>query len=123
MVIKSIIANLLTALLVITAICAIYLSYLLFEKALTEKVVTITIINKEKFANEEGKYLIFSPNEVFENSDNFFHNKTNADVLYQKLERGVTYRVKVVGIYLPSFNKLRNITDIVSVDLRNSASN
>lgn len=123
MIVKNIVAKLLSAVLLLTAIFAIVFSYLFFEKSITEKVVTITVINKEKFANEEGKYLIFSPNEVFENSDSFFYKKTNADILFKKLERGVTYRVKVVGIYLPFFNRFRNITEIISVELKNSASN
>ncbi len=96
-------------------------SYLFFEKFLTEKEISITVINKEKFGNEEGKYLIFTPDEVFENSNRFYHRKTNADLIYQKLERGVTYRVKVVGIYLPGLPRLRNITEVIRADIKRKA--
>jgi hypothetical protein len=62
-------------------------SYLRFEKFLTEKEIVITVINKEKFGTEESKYLIFKPDEVFDNSNKFYRRKTNADLIYKKLER------------------------------------
>ena len=93
-------------------------SYLFFEKSLTEKEISITVINKEKFGNEKGRYLIFTPEEVFENSDNFYHRKTNADMVYKKLERGVRYRVKVVGVYLPGIRRLRNITEVLGTEIK-----
>ena len=93
-------------------------SYLLFENFLTEKEIIITVINKERFGTEESKYLIFTPDEVFENSNKFYHRKTNADLIYNKLERGVTYRVKVVGFYLPSIPRLRNIIEVVGTEIR-----
>ena len=93
-------------------------SYLFFEKSLTEKEISITIINKEKFGHEEGRYLIFTPEEVFENSDNFYHRKTNANMVYNKLERGVRYRVKVVGVYLPGIRRLRNITEVLGAEIK-----
>lgn len=96
----------------------LWFSYLFFEKFLTEKEISITVINKENFGIEEGKYLIFTPEEVFENSDNFYHRKTNADIVYKKLERGVTYRVKVVGVYLPGFARLRNITEVLGTEIK-----
>jgi len=93
-------------------------SYLFFEKSLTEKEISITVINKEKFGNEEGRYLIFTPEEVFENSDNFYHRKTNADMVYNKLKRGVRYRVKVVGVYLPGIRRFRNITEVLGTEIK-----
>ena len=93
-------------------------SYLLFEKFLTEKEIIITVINKERFGTEESKYLIFTLDEVFENSNKFYHRKTNADLIYKKLERGITYRVKVVGFYLPSIPRLRNIIEVVGTENR-----
>ena len=93
-------------------------SYLFFEKLLTEKEISITVINKEKFGTEEDKYLIFTPDEVFENSDNFYHRKTNSEIIYRKLERGVTYRVKVAGVYLPGLPRLRNITEVIGTEIK-----
>jgi len=97
------------------------ISYLFFEKLITEKEIVITVINKEKFGSEEDKYLIFTPYEVFENSNNFFHRKTDADIIFRKLERGVAYRVRVVGIYLPDFGRLRNITEIIGTEVTNTS--
>jgi hypothetical protein len=101
----------------ITSIFLISLSYLFFEKLISEKEIVITIINKEKFGTEEGQYLIFTPDEVFENFNRFYHRKTNADEIYEKLERGLKYRVKVVGVYLPGIPRLRNITEVVKTEL------
>lgn len=95
------------------------ISYLFFEKLITEKEIVITVINKEKFGSEEDKYLIFTPYEVFENSNNFFHRKTDADIMFRKLERGVAYRVRVVGMYIPDLGRLRNITEIISTEVKN----
>lgn len=102
---------------VIISLFLVGFSYLFFEKLLTEKEIVITVINKEKFGTEEGKYLIFTPDEVFENSDRFYHRKTNADLIYTKLERGLKYRVKVVGVYLPGLPRLRNITEVVGKEI------
>ena len=93
-------------------------SYLYFEKFLTEQEISITVINKERFGSEEGKYLIFTPDKVFENFDNFYHRKTNAEIIYRKLERSITYRVKVVGFYLPSLHRLRNITEVIETEIK-----
>lgn len=103
---------------IIFSIFLLGFSYLFFEKLLTEKEIVITVINKEKFGAEDGKYLIFTPDEVFENSNNFYHRKTNADLVYKKLERGVSYRVKVVGVYLPGIPRLRNITDVLGTVIK-----
>lgn len=117
MVIKNFIMKLASSALVILIIFGFALTYLLFEKSLTEETIKITVINKEKFVGESGRYLIFTPNEVFENSDNVFYGKTNSDQLFNKLERGVTYRVKVAGLYIPSLNRFRNITEVIGVEV------
>jgi hypothetical protein len=93
-------------------------SYLFLEKFLTEEEIVITIINKEKFGDEQEKYLIFTANEVFENSNKLYHGKSNADLVFKKLERGVTYRVTVAGIYLPNIPRLRNIIDVVGIETK-----
>jgi hypothetical protein len=106
--------------LILTIICVFVclgFSYLYFEKYLTEEEITISVINKEKFGNEDGKYLIFTPNEVFETTNRFYQGNSDAENIYKKLERGVTYRVKVVGLYLPKIPRLRNIIEIISTEL------
>lgn len=118
MVVKNAMVKLAIFSLIIFSLFIIGYSYLLFEKPLTEKEIIITVINKERFGTEESKYLIFTTGEVLENSDKFYHRKTNADLIYNKLERGVTYRVKVVGFYLPSIPRLRNIIEVVGTEIR-----
>lgn len=117
MVIENPMYKLAVAVSIVIFTVSLFISYLFFEKYLTEKEIVITVINKERFGSEVEKYLIFTPDEVFQNSNNMFHRKTNADFIYRKLERGVKYRVKVVGIYVPGIFKLRNITEIVGVEL------
>lgn len=102
---------------VVLTISFLAFTYLFVEKYITEKEIIITVINKEKFGNEEGQYLIFTADEVFKNFDSFYHRKTNAEPLFRKLEMGVTYRVKVVGVYLPSLFRLRNITEVLGTDI------
>ncbi|MCJ7552316.1 MAG: hypothetical protein MUO34_00400 [Ignavibacteriaceae bacterium] len=94
----------------------ILFGYLFFEPYITEEEITITVINKEKFGNEYGKYFIFTLNEVFTNSDNYYHNKSNANKLYPHFIPGAEYKVKVVGIYLPFLPKFRNILSIKSIN-------
>ena len=117
MVIKKPLALLFTIVTIILTLVFLGFSYLYLEKFLTEEEIAITVINKEKFGNEEGKYLIFTPNEVFENSNNYYYGKSNADLVYLKLDRGVSYRVKVAGVYLPNIPRLRNIIEVVGTEV------
>ena len=87
--------------------------YLFFERFLTEKEVTITVINSEKFGDEPGRYLIFTKDEVFEDANNYYHDKHNATEVFEKLQKGRTYVVKVVSFYIPDIPHFRNIIDVV----------
>jgi len=90
--------------------------YLFFEPFLTEESITIKVLNKSQFGNEPGKYFVFTSNEVFYNSDNYYHNKENAEDLNGKIYPGSSYKVKVVGIYLPWLPRFRNITKILEIN-------
>jgi len=90
--------------------------YLFFEPFLTEETITIKVINKAQFGNEPGKYFVFTPDEVFYNSDNYYHSKENADELDKQIYSGATYKVKVVGIYMPWLPRFRNITKILAIN-------
>ncbi|GAB4297655.1 MAG: hypothetical protein Kow0098_22100 [Ignavibacteriaceae bacterium] len=94
-------------------ILVLVFGYIFFEQYLTENVVTIKVVNSAKFGDIPGRYLVFTPEEVFENSNSYYNNKSNADELYFKLLHGRTYKVKVVGIYLPWLPRFRNILEIV----------
>lgn len=64
------------------------------------------MINKSQFGNEPGKYFVFTIDEVFYNSNNYYQNKENADELNDKIYPGTSYKVKVVGLYIPGFPDL-----------------
>jgi hypothetical protein len=91
-------------------------SYLFFEPFLTEETITIKVINKSQFGNEPAKYFVFTDDEVFYNANNYYQSKENADGLNAKIYPGTTYRVKVVGIYLPWLPRFRNITKILEIN-------
>ncbi|MDY0083701.1 MAG: hypothetical protein RBR74_11020 [Ignavibacteriaceae bacterium] len=101
---------------VIIILLVILFGYLFFEPYITEDTVTIKVINKAQFGNESGKYFVFSENEVFSNSNNYYQNKENADELNQQIYPGSTYKVKVVGVYIPWLPRFRNITDILEIN-------
>jgi hypothetical protein len=90
--------------------------YLFFEPFLTEETITINVTNKAQFGNEPGKYFVFTQDEVFYNSDNYYQSKENADELNQQIYAGAKYKVKVVGIYLPWLPRFRNITKILEIN-------
>jgi hypothetical protein len=104
---------------VIVILCILLFGFLFFEPFLTETEEVITVINKEKWAGEKGRYFIFTENEVFLNENNYYHNKENADDLYPMFKNGSTYRVKVVGLYLPFIPRFRNIMSIMEHKERN----
>lgn len=94
----------------------ILFGYLFFEPFVTEETITIKVLNKSQFGNEPGKYFVFAQDEVFNNSDNYYHSKENADELNEKLYPGSTYKVKVVGLYIPWLPRFRNIIKILEIN-------
>ncbi|MDT3695085.1 MAG: hypothetical protein ROY99_01760 [Ignavibacterium sp.] len=100
----------------IIILLVILFGYLFFEPYLTEDTVTIKVINKAQFGKERGKYFVFTEDEVFSNSDNYYQNKENADELNLQIYPGSTYKVKVVGVYIPWLPRFRNIISILEVN-------
>lgn len=99
---------------IIIILCVLVFGFVFFEPTFTEEVIDINVINKERWAGEKGKYFIFTDNEVFLNENNYYHNnKTNADELYPIFKRGTSYKVKVVGMYIPFLPRFRNILTIL----------
>ena len=101
---------------VIILLIILVFGYLFFEPFLTEKEEMITVVNMEKWSGEHGKYFIFTKNEVFLDADNYYQDKHNADVLYPKFKKGYTYKVKVVGLYIPFIPRFRNIVEILEIN-------
>ena len=100
----------------IIILLVILFGYLFFEPYITEDTVTIKVINKAQFGKEKGKYFVFTEDEVFSNSNNYYQNKENADELNQQIYPGSTYKVKVVGIYIPWLPRFRNIISILEIN-------
>ncbi len=87
--------------------------FMFFEPFFSETEKTIVVQNKEVWKGESEKYFIFAEDEVFLNENNYYHNKSNADDLYPLFQVGKTYRVKIVGYYLPLIPRFRNIINII----------
>ena len=98
---------------VIIILCVFVFGFVFFEPFFTEEVIDIKVLNKERWTGEKGRYFIFSDKEVFLNENNYYHNKENADQLYPLFKKGFTYKVKVVGLYLPFLPRFRNIVNII----------
>jgi len=100
----------------VIVILVILFGYLFFEPYITGEIITIKVLNKSQFGNEPGKYFVFTEDEVFYNSNNYYQNKENAADLNDKLYPGSSYKVKVVGVYLSWLPRFRNITEILEIN-------
>jgi hypothetical protein len=81
------------------------------------KEVTITVSDKERIVESDGdgsssKYLIFTENGTFENTDSFWFWKWNSSDFQGKLHVDSTYNVKVVGWRIPFLSMYPNIIEI-----------
>jgi hypothetical protein len=99
---------------IIIVLCILVFGFVFFEPIFTEEVIDIKVTNKEVWTGERGRYFIFTDKEVFLNEDNYYHNnKSNAAEIYRLFQAGNTYRVKVVGLYIPLLPRFRNILTIM----------
>ena len=83
----------------------------------TKENVTITVVDKERIVESgtdsvSSKYLIFTEDEVFENTDSLLVFKFNSSDIQGKLKIGETYQVRVYGWRVPIFSMYRNIIEI-----------
>lgn len=82
----------------------------------TKDYVTVKIKKMERIHGEKsGKYLIFTENEVFQNTDSILYGKFNSSDLYGSLEAGKTYKLKVYGWRIRFLSMYRNIITVDEV--------
>lgn len=73
--------------------------------------LTVTIKDKEQINYEEdgktfSKYLIYTDQEVFENTDDWFYLKLNSSDLYGQLDKGSTYKIWITGWRIQIFSTI-----------------
>lgn len=74
---------------------------------------TITIKDKERITDgTDSYYLIFTTNEVFKNEDSILMWKFGSSDVYNQLNIGQTYNVKVNWFRFPLTSSYRNILEI-----------
>lgn len=79
----------------------------------TKETVTVQVTDKERIVSgSESKYLIFTTNETFENTDSLLAFKFNSSDVYGKLPIGKTCEMTVNGIRLPFMSMYRNILKV-----------
>lgn len=74
---------------------------------------TITIQEKERITDGgNSKYLVFTENEVFENTDSWLKLKFNSSDVYRDLKESETVTAEVCGWRVPFLSWYRNIIKI-----------
>ncbi|MGI0494249.1 hypothetical protein ACN4EG_20885 [Alkalinema pantanalense CENA528] len=104
---------------ILIAICSVVpvigQSFLLYA---TQDTTQFTVNKLERIANrfdEGAKYMVFTPNETFENTDVLLLGKLNSSDLYGTMQVGVTYEADVTGLRVPLLNWHRNIIRVREV--------
>lgn len=82
----------------------------------TVETVTIKVKDKERVTQgsgdtQENKYLVFTEDETFENTDAMLHGKFNSSDLYGKLDKGKSYECKVNGYRVGFMSSYRNLLE------------
>lgn len=85
----------------------------------TDTYITKTVKKSERVqgrdANSGAKYLIFTEDEVLENTDTVWYWKYNSSDIYSLIEPGKTYKFRVYGFRIYFFSWYRNIISVEEV--------
>lgn len=81
---------------------------------LSSETIEITINDKERITTGSGenissKFIIYTDNGVFENTDSWLFLKFNSADFQNKFQIGETYEVKVAGWRIPILSMYKNI--------------
>lgn len=80
------------------------------------EVVTVTVTKSERVCKSDScKYLVFTPTEVFQNTDTVWRLKWDSSDLYAKIVNGKTYKFKVYGVRFGFLSWYRNIVSVEEV--------
>ncbi len=78
----------------------------------TQKNVTLDINKTERIVERDGsgsKYLIYTKEGVYENTDTLLRGKFNSSDVYNQLEAGKKYNCDTYGWRMPFFSSYPNI--------------
>jgi hypothetical protein len=96
--------------------------YLIYAN--TQDTVEFRVIKAERVEDQSGegaRYLIFTPQETFENTDALAFRKFNSADLHGRIRVGATYQANVAGLRVPFLSWFRNIISIWEVEPRPDA--
>lgn len=90
-------------------------SYALHESTKEMVEVTVKKTDRECFGSGDSvvcKYMVYTSDEVFENTDTIFDGKFNSTNLQNILTVGKTYKFLVTGHRMPALSSFRNILSV-----------
>lgn len=90
----------------------------------SQETVTFVVEKAERVVNrndEGAKYLVFTEEETFENTDSLLFGKFNSSDVYGKLKEGHAYQAKVAGARVPLMSWYRNIITVEELDAPDDA--
>ena len=85
----------------------------------TQDYETFTVRKLERVLDADRKgarYLVFTENETFENTDRLIFFKFNSSDIYGMIREGGTYKAKVAGVRIPILSWYRNIVSVEEID-------
>lgn len=82
----------------------------------TQQIETIHVKSKERIAEDKsGRYLIYTDNETFENTDSWAYGKFNSSDMYGNIYGDKNYSCKVAGWRVPFWSSYRNLIECSEV--------
>lgn len=87
----------------------------------TDEWIEITVNEKERVTQStaegvDSKYLIYTDEEVLENTDSVWYWKFNSSDYYGSLKEGETYKARVYGFRIPFLSWYRNIIELEAIN-------
>ena len=110
----SVIESLITLAFAATVLCMVAVGPVMSYSSVEHS--QITVKDKERVCEggkvSECRYLVFTDQGVYENTDSFLHFKFGSSDVHNDLEVGKTYNVKTNWYRVPFFSMYQNILEI-----------